>query len=96
MTNKDIDIFLAAKRRETLHRHIDVAAVGVILLFVVALFLGLHIPFSGSIIAGIVVGTLGFNLGNWSKPTTSDLLDVIERNINQNPEAILLLAEKNA
>lgn len=96
MVSKDIETFLAAKRQESIRQRIHIAVIGVVLIYVVFLFLGLNPPFAGYIVSGIIVGALSFDLSGWSKPTTTDLLEVIERQINSDPNAIRLLAEKNA
>ena len=96
MQEKDIEIFLSAKKKESLKRRIYIAVIGVVLLYVVVLFLGIHLPYSGYIVSGMVVGALSFDVGGWAKPTTTELLEVIERQIYSDPKAIRFLADKNA
>jgi len=48
------------------------------------------------IFGGAIIGSLIGNFGSWTKISKSELIQVIEKQINKDPAAIALLAQKNA
>lgn len=96
MDEEDIRIYLASRRKEKLKAKAYYSALVVVIVAVIMHLTGVWSYGQIYMLVFVILANMFLDIGPWVKPTTKDLLDLIERQINQDPELIKLIAKKNA
>ena len=96
MNERDIEVYIRAKRHQKLARLFVLSAISLILFYIALRTIGVDFQYMDAVFGGLVIGALSFDVGAWSKASKKDLLEVIEHQINQDPKAIEMLSRKCA
>lgn len=98
MDNKDIDLYLSGRKKETLKRKIYFMSIALSIAIVLAHSIGLleSNQFDVYLLAFCVVFNAFLYIAPWEKPRTCDLLNIIEKQINNDPELIEKVANRNS
>jgi hypothetical protein len=91
MELREIDLFLKAKRQWRYARRATQVALALVMLALVLLLAGFDSGWIWGLMGGAALGGLGANselLANWGVVTRAELLDLIEAQINRDPEAL--------
>ena len=94
---KDIDLYLEAKRQSKVRRNILILCILMLIIWIGLRFFGVNNTSLDIAVVSIFIGGLvNADGGSFiSFVTKSKLLDIIERQINSDPEAIKYVASKN-
>lgn len=96
MNIDDIKLYLKAKQQQKIGKIITVVAILFIALYVVLLFLGISTEFVEPIVIGVFIGAVWINNGTlgWWNVSKNQLIEVIEHQINSDPEAMKYLSKE--
>ncbi len=97
MNEKSINTFIRAKRQQKVSKAITLISITIIAIYIASLFLSLDIPYIEHIVIGLFFGSILVNsdIPQYSfQVNKSELLDIIEDQINNDPKALELIAKK--
>lgn len=98
MDKQDVLKYLRAKKQEKMRYIVTLASIVTLVLYILLRLNFVEFPYMDALAAGVFLGGV---LGNsdiikWGNITKSELLDIIERQVNSDPEALKYFSDKNA
>ncbi|WP_019677957.1 hypothetical protein [Arsukibacterium perlucidum] len=94
MDKNDIRIYLSARKSEARIKVLQIFTIGIMSVFITLQAFGIEIPIFSYAVSGLVIASLAASIGGWASPSKSELLDIIEREINNNPSALRYISGK--
>ena len=97
MDEKNINTFNRAKRQQQLSKKITLISIFIIVFYIVSLFLSFNIPYMEPIVIAVFFGSILVNsdISPYSFIVKkSELLDIIEDQINNDPQTLEFIAKQ--
>ncbi len=95
MEKRDLNQYIRAKRQTKISAHVIVAAIVIIGIYVVLSIMNAEIPHLEYVAIGVLIGCIAANIdAGWSIVSKRELLGIIERQIQKDPDALMYLNEK--